>query len=356
MIQPNQPLNGYEQKWKSYDFSDRTFSAHVSLPLYNNTTTSITDDCFVLEAHLSITVPSNLPVFDLLGGYNQSSCAGLALLGRGGDDWQNATTTWSCRDDLNLSDQADDAFVNVVNPPFSQYFIFIENRDDGKCSSRILLNRQSLEDRDSLLEAEWQDWHDDCAKGQYDKDKQLKRSASIKVVNTVVLTETSQESDLIGAPSSIASIPAVETNCDFHLSGVGFGYVICWILKGLSGMLHFTESVVKSQLTIEREDYEKPVNNQGGFTYKDAWRNMRDAATYAIVATALFMVISTALDAGFFKNYTVKKYLPRLVAGTILIQFSWVLGDFMIQSFTQLGDWLCKLCFSQLFQVPKSRV
>ena len=68
--------------------------------------------------------------------------------------------------------------------------------------------------------------------------------------------------------------------------------------------------------------------------------------TLAVVGTALFMVISTALDIGFFKNYTVKKYMPRLVAGTILIQFSWTLGDFAIQATNQMGDLLKALMFS----------
>ena len=50
------------------------------------------------------------------------------------------------------------------------------------------------------------------------------------------------------------------------------------------------------------------------------------------------MVISTALDFGFFSNYTVKKYIPRLVIGTIAIQLSWVLAGLTSDLVNELGD------------------
>ena len=341
--------DGYSQDWKNYDFAGKRLRASVSLPIYDAATTNIQDDCFVLETSLEVEAASNLPAFSLIGGYSnlELTCSGLNILGRGGDDWQNAATVWSCRDDLDLPDDANDAYAVIEQPPFSNSLIFIEDRDD-KCGGRLLINRQNLESGAALIEGQWQDWHDDCKKGQYKDDKDKKRVESVRVVNAGIQSQADgQPSNLPLGPTQSVVPDHDNQNCDLQLSGVGFGYAVCWLLRGTSGILHYMESVIYSQLTVERSDYQNQFSsNSQAFSYKDAWRNMRDFATYSIIGTALFMIISTALDAGLFKNYTVKKYLPRLVAGTILIQFSWVLGDFLIQSFTQLGDLLSALLFA----------
>ena len=136
--------------------------------------------------------------------------------------------------------------------------------------------------------------------------------------------------------------------CEANISGVGFGWVICWALNGISEGLEATEGFVESHLTLEPKDYheEFQINNKENFTYKDAWSNVRTYMTFTVIGTALFMIISTALDFGFFSNYTVKKYLPRLIVGTILIQFSWALGDLLIQLTNQIGGFMQSLLYA----------
>lgn len=148
---------------------------------------------------------------------------------------------------------------------------------------------------------------------------------------------------------SVASPVDIEQTCEFKLSGAGAGWIICWVLNGISEGINSIEGVIDNFLVVERADYHGEITDetqQQTFTYRDAWRNIRNFMTFAVVGTALFMVISTALDFGPFSNYTVKKYLPRLVIGTILMQLSWPLGDFMIQAFNQVGDVLRALLLS----------
>lgn len=160
-------------------------------------------------------------------------------------------------------------------------------------------------------------------------------------------THTAEAVDPVG--ESVSDPVNVEDTCEFRISGLGGGWIICWVLNGLSEGINNIESVIDDFLVVERSDYHGDITTDDqtqSFTYRDAWRNIRNFMTFAVVGTALFMVISTALDFGPFSNYTVKKYLPRLVIGTILIQLSWPLGDFMIQAFNQVGDVLRALLFS----------
>ena len=118
----------------------------------------------------------------------------------------------------------------------------------------------------------------------------------------------------------------------------------CSLLNSLSDGIESLERGIYDHLRIDREKYqgvdcggEKP---SGPCNYRKAWSNVRNLTTLAIVGTALVMVIATALDFGWFSNYTVKKYLARLIAGTILVQLSWAVGDFIIVFGNQLGSFV----------------
>ena len=112
------------------------------------------------------------------------------------------------------------------------------------------------------------------------------------------------------------------------------GWIICNALGLVDDALGFVEENMSDLLRIEASYYQ--TNDK----YLDMWKSFRDLATVAIVATALFMILSTALNFGFFSDYTVKKYLPRLVIGIIFIQLSWALSNVLLQLVNELGDGL----------------
>ena len=123
-----------------------------------------------------------------------------------------------------------------------------------------------------------------------------------------------------------------------------FDWVWCGMLDSLSDGIESLERGIYGHLRIDREKYQgvdcDGNNPTGPCNYRKAWSNVRNLTTLAIVGTALVMVIATALDFGWFSNYTVKKYLARLIAGTILVQLSWAVGDFIIVFGNQLGSFI----------------
>ncbi|MYB40353.1 hypothetical protein F4X86_03775 [Candidatus Saccharibacteria bacterium] len=354
-------VDGYNQDWRKMDLSAGGFRARIHLPLPSNAITDI-DWCFFLEADIELEDTSDKPLLALTGSQIiEDSCSGLQLYGRGGDDLEIAGVNWFCDQDVdseNLANTELHALTTVESPPFSNYFIFLESRpDSGDCGGRILVNKDDFIAGEITVEAQWQDWHDNCRDGQFDKDKEQKRIGSVSILNTlgqnIIADEADSDSLAPGAittadtgTSALGGAQAADS-CEFKLSGLGFGYLACSAAGAISGGLVWLEGAAKDNLRLDRGDYTQAFPDGGGqFTYKDAWANIRTFMTFAVVGTALFMVISTALDAGFFSNYTVKKYLPRLVVGTILIQFSWALGDLFIQLTNQLGDFMESILYA----------
>ncbi len=366
LLEQKPSLNGYRQIWRNYDLGGQSLTAQIKIPLLNAATTQIRDDCFLLETEITFQ-SSRKPLFSLAGSKNfDNSCAGLEIYGRGGDNLEAVSQRWICYDDAGLTGEARDQFAQIDTPPFDRSYVFIEHRDE-KCGSRLLVDADDIDSGELELSAEWQDFHDECKKGQYNEDEDSKKIVSLEVANGSALIHITpgEEEPGVTTPSQATNNGQNGVNqadiglqqgapltnnasdtCEFHLTGVVVGWLLCWVFNGISGVLNFIESFIGGYLTLEPEDYKERFQSGENATYKDVWRAFRDFMTLAVVGTALFMVISTALDIGFFKNYTVKKYMPRLVAGTILIQFSWTLGDFAIQATNQMGDLLKALMFS----------
>ena len=157
------------------------------------------------------------------------------------------------------------------------------------------------------------------------------------------LTSSKADTDLVGTGVA-AAIPSCETEFD-GLSDIAWAG--CAALRAGDATLRSFDNTIDGLLKVEAEEYD----NDG---YRTAWNNIRYLATISVVATAMFMVISTALDMGFFSNYTVKKYMPRLVIGTIAIQLSWVIASLLSGLVNELGDGI-RLLLSSPFGADQIR-
>ena len=354
-IQPLIRINTSGQALPLRDLSNRDLEVTIQLPLLNAATENISDDCLVLRWSLVFKSDSNIPLFTLTGNRSsENSCSGLEIYGRGGDDLEIARARWVCYDDASdLSDEDRDKFSKINDPPFTRSYVFIEIRPDSKCGSRLLVDAAGVDNNELHPAADWQDFHDDCGKGQYPQDESQKKTASLRIANGTVLDQPEDSDAAVnqadtGLQQGAPLTGSIVNSCEFNVSSLGIGWLICQIFKGISDGLGFIEGVIKDYLTLDPEDYQPQYGKKQGHTFKLAWNNVRNLMTFAIVGTALFMVISTALDMGFFKNYTVKKYLPRLVAGIVLMQFSWALGDFFIQATNLMGNLMETILFSAL--------
>lgn len=117
-------------------------------------------------------------------------------------------------------------------------------------------------------------------------------------------------------------------------------WLICEGLRIADKALLIFDKQIQELLSINTNEL------RGTPGYKQAWSGMRTFATVFIVITAFVMIFSTAIDAGIVSNYTVKKYLPRLVIGTIAIQASWVMSLLIIDFFTAISDGIEYFLFS----------
>lgn len=136
------------------------------------------------------------------------------------------------------------------------------------------------------------------------------------------VTDVNLAEDIVIAPS-----------CENRGSVISLEWIMCPILRGIDRSLDTIEGALDGLLSVTSADYDP---SSAG--YKTAWSNLKNVATFAVVITALFMVISTALDFGFFSNYTIKKYLPRFAVSVIVMQLSWFLFTLSIDVITALGD------------------
>ncbi|MCA9348766.1 hypothetical protein KC878_01315 [Candidatus Saccharibacteria bacterium] len=115
----------------------------------------------------------------------------------------------------------------------------------------------------------------------------------------------------------------------------------CSLLQAADSLITWIDGVITNLLTVsESRDLTSAASTRDGVAnaYKVSWSLIKNIATVGIVFTALFMVISTALDLGFFSSYTIKKYLPRLLIGVIAMQLSWVLCVGLIKLVNAIGS------------------
>ncbi len=119
-----------------------------------------------------------------------------------------------------------------------------------------------------------------------------------------------------------------ENNC---AQGAGtFGWILCPIADVADGIYGWFKDIVNQILFFESDKYD---NNQ----LEASWRVFANLASALIVLFALLMIAAQIFDFEIFSAYTVKKVLPRIVIGAILIQLSWFIFTNMIQIVNALG-------------------
>ena len=106
----------------------------------------------------------------------------------------------------------------------------------------------------------------------------------------------------------------------------------------VENQLQFTVKEGKQKDSLGGQDSREQV--------KGAWNNFRILVSGLVVILMLVMVISQAIGGGLFDAYTVKKMLPRLVIGVILIQLSWPIFSWVINFVDDLGRGLADIIYA----------
>jgi hypothetical protein len=133
----------------------------------------------------------------------------------------------------------------------------------------------------------------------------------------------------IGIDPTNTPIAAGATSCE-SLSGF-LGWLACPVVSSISSGIEATNNLIQDQLRAD-------IPNESQQNLKAVWVRMRDLAYIILVPIMLTMVIGTALNIGPFDAYTVKKALPRMVAGVIFIALSWYICLFFINVTNAVGN------------------
>lgn len=137
-----------------------------------------------------------------------------------------------------------------------------------------------------------------------------------------------------------------------YQSGWALSWVACPVITAAqtsaNAMYGFVEDQLKFRVPADLGGNKCP---DGSFkircngVYK-TWDEFRILVSALVVVLMLVMVISQAIGGGPFDAYTVKKMLPRLVIGVVLIQLSWPIFSWIVNAVDDLGVGLADLMYA----------
>ncbi len=131
-----------------------------------------------------------------------------------------------------------------------------------------------------------------------------------------------------------------QTNCDGSITD-GLGWILCPVVNFMaSGMDHLYE-VLSSFLVV------RPVQTDTSSSLYRMWAIVRDIANVAFVGVFLFVVYSQVTSIG-ITNYGIKRILPRLIVGAILVNISYWIASLGVDISNMLGYSIHDL-FSSVF-------
>ena len=122
-------------------------------------------------------------------------------------------------------------------------------------------------------------------------------------------------------PSSASSIelPAQEpkTGCEI---GIGVGWWICPLTNMLATAMDHLFGIVTGFLEVQPLN----VTNTDNSLFK-AWDAMRQIANVAFIIVFLILIYSQVTSVG-VSNYGIKKLLPNIIVGAVLVNLSWIIA------------------------------
>lgn len=123
-----------------------------------------------------------------------------------------------------------------------------------------------------------------------------------------------------------------ESGCSQALTP--FGWILCPITSIADDVVNWFQGIVQDILYIN------PTIFTIGNPLYNSWRIFSNLASALIVLIALAMIAGQIFNFEIFSAYTVKKVLPRLIIGAILIQLSWFLTTTLVELVNAIGTGL----------------
>jgi hypothetical protein len=131
------------------------------------------------------------------------------------------------------------------------------------------------------------------------------------------------------ADKLVASAGSSDDICD-NANFTELNFWVCGFIKLLSDTARGLDDAVLGLLKIDTDTiFNDSGSSKAGNAYFVAWAAFRNIAYAILVLFALVMIASQILGMDFVDAYTLRKMLPRLVIGVILIAISWNGLDFV---------------------------
>jgi hypothetical protein len=176
-----------------------------------------------------------------------------------------------------------------------------------------------------------------------------------------------------GAPGGAGGASSPGVSCDLGITGLNLSsifavfnplnWLLCGIIQGADGIVNKLDAEITSWLVIgtngdtstdnpgtifafgsnNSQCTGKTFTNSTGGTeteceaYYTAWAAFRDLALGLLAIICLGIIIAQALGMDILDAYTIRKMLPRVVAGAIILTLSWPLMRFFVTLSNDLG-------------------
>ncbi|MDB5179192.1 MAG: hypothetical protein JWN01_1135 [Patescibacteria group bacterium] len=157
------------------------------------------------------------------------------------------------------------------------------------------------------------------------------------VPGAISITDTAKKGPVV--PGATGSATATDTTppvvCD--AGDGGFGWIICGGITMFVGWIDWIRANI-----IVPFIQEKPLDDTDPniVPIKGIWSAFRNIASVFFILIFFLVIFGTAIG---WNNYTIKKILPRLIAGAILVPFSWYICVVVIDIGNVLGQGLVSL-------------
>ena len=142
----------------------------------------------------------------------------------------------------------------------------------------------------------------------------------------------------LSSEATISSNTAATRDPDCYTATGALGWVVCPIIDGLG---HFVESFytgfIEPNLLIEPELISPDASRvSAGATYK-IWSKIRTIANISFFLVLLVVVFSQVTGIG-INNYGIKKILPKLIVGVLLVNLSYIICQIAIDLSNIVGS------------------
>lgn len=172
-----------------------------------------------------------------------------------------------------------------------------------------------------------------------------------KYGQTITISQTEIKPSIVGSPS--CSTNSTATGCeeaDTSCAVAGIGWIVCPVINFMAELGDSAYTVLTDQFLTTDTRLIAADDTNGTYI---AWGLIRSIANVAFVIVFLVIIFSQLTGAG-VSNYGVKKMLPRLVIGVILVNLSFVVCQLAVDISNILGGSINGLFESVATQVNSS--